>query len=343
VIASKDREEKLTNFVDVKQLGTAVTPPSPTSPTPPQVNPAVPTQVNPASPKPSQPSIVAGVHAAARTNPKLTKYAERTKSTHDITSPWFRCLIHGEIDSWKTTTAHLFGTPEQTRTILVRGEDQLEPIIKKGYKFLQVNDGAEFVDVLANCDLIWPDWAKHPEPVLIIDDLSRAKDYVVTSSKTYSTDSGEVKEYKDMRKVYGTALAEFDSVFTIANKKPMHIILIATSKVVEGKISLEETVSPDLSQAIGTFVMSDYSFIFFLNKKNPYQTRLLTAMTNEAITEYDEKQKKNVTYQRYYFARHKIPVELAGKGFIKLYEPADLRAVWEKIKSANTQVKEAAK
>lgn len=306
---------------------TAIVPPKP----------AVPATIapRPATPQPLTASVNAAV---AKTSPLVSRLAARTKSTFDLESPWLRCLIHGEIDSWKSTTAAHFGKPEQTRIILTRGEDQLQPIINEGYKYLKVNDGEEFSEALSHCDAIWPDWAKHPEPVLIVDDLTRAKDFVVSASKTYEKD-GKLVEYKDMRKVYGQALSEFDSVFTLANRKPIHIILIATSKVVEGKISLEETVAPDLSQGIGNFVMSDYSYIFFLNKKKPYTTRMLTQMDAEAVTEYDEQQKKTVTYQRYYFARHKIPHELVGKGLIKPYEPADLRAVWERVKAAKGQRK----
>ena len=300
-----------------------------------QVNPAVPTQV----PKVPQPSIVSGVVAAnARVSPLVKKLQERTKSTYDLDNPWGRFLLHGEIDSLKTFTAHHFGTPEQTRTILTRGEDQMITVANEGYKYVQVNNGDEFTEALSYCDHIWPDWIKHPEPVLVVDDLTRAKDFVVSASKTYEKD-GQVYEYKDMRKVYGEALASFDTMFMAVNRKPIHIVLVATSKVVEGKISLEETVAPDLSQAIGNLVMADYSYIFYLDKKRPPASRMLTAMNSEAITEYDEKQKKTVTYQRYYFARHKIPSELAGKGIIKLYEPADLRAVWNKVKAAKTQRK----
>ena len=265
----------------------------------------------------------------------MAKLAARTKSTLDIVSPWARVLLHGEIDSLKTTTAHKFGSPEQTRTILTRGEDQMWPVVKEGYRFVKVDNGKEFSEALSYCDQIWPDWAKHPEPVLIIDDITRGKDFVVSESKYYEKD-GQIKEYQDLRKVYGEALAEFDTIFTLANKKPIHIILVATSKVSQGKISLEETVVPDLPQGIGNFIMSDYSYIFFLNKKKPPESRMLTSMDKEAVTEYDEKQKKDVTYQRYYFARHKIPSDLANKGYIKLYEPADLKAIWNKIKSARS-------
>lgn len=293
--------------------------------------------VAPAVPRPA--SVVAQVNAAnARVSPMVSKLAARTRSTFDINSPWARVLIHGEIDSLKTTVAHHFGTPEQCRTILTRGEDQMAPVVNEGYKFVQVNTGEEFAEALSHCDAIWPDWAKHPEPVLIVDDMTRAKDFIVTSSRTYEKD-GRVMEYKDTRKVYGEALATFDSIFTLANRKPIHIILVSTSKVVEGKISLEETVMPDLSQGIGNFIMSDYSYIFFLDKKRPPSARMLTSLNNEAVTEYDEQQRKQVTYQRYYFARHKIPAELVGKGIIKQYEPADLRAVWEKVKAAKIQRK----
>jgi len=299
--------------------------------TPVAPKPAVPTQVP--QQKPPQPLTQAVNNANARLSPLVGKLAARTRSTHDLESPWFRCLIHGEIDSWKTTTACKFGTPEQVRIILTRGEDQLLPVVNQGYKYVKVNDASEFTEALTYCDNIWPDWAKHPEPVLVIDDITRAKDYVVSASKTYEA-GGQIKEYKDNRKIFGVAMGEFDSMFSIANRKPIHIIMTALSKVVEGKISLEETVAPDLSQGIGNLVMSDYSFIFFLNKKKPFATRLLTAMDSESVTEYDEQQKKTVSYQRYYFARHKMPHELVGKGILKLYEPADLRAIWEKVKAA---------
>jgi len=290
----------------------------------------------PATPKPA--SLVSQVNQAnARVSPMVTKLASRTRSTFDINSPWARILIHGEIDSWKTTTACNFGTPEQTRIILTRGEDQLLPIINKGYQFVKVNDAQEFTEALSHCDSVWPDWAKLPEPVLIVDDITRAKDYVVSASKFYEA-GGQVKEYKDNRKVFGVAMGEFDAMFSLANRKPIHIILTALSKVVEGKISLEETVSPDLSQGIGNLVMSDYSFIFFLNKKKPFATRMLTEMDSEAVTEYSETAKSNITYQRYYFARSKVPAELVGK-VLKKNEPADLRGIWERVKAARTQRK----
>ena len=296
-----------------------------------QVNPAVPGQVKPAVPRPA--SLVTQVGAAvARVSPMVSKLAARTRSTFDINSPWARILIHGEIDSWKTTTAAHFGTPEQTRIILTRGEDQLLPIINEGYQYVKVNDAAEFTEALSHCDHVWPDWAKHPEPVLILDDLSRAKDYVVAASKFYEA-GGQMKEYKDTRKIFGVAMGEFDAMFSLANRKPIHIIVTALSKVVEGKISLEETVMPDLSQGIGNLIMSDYSFIFFLNKKKPFATRLLTEMDSEAVTEFSETAKTNITYQRYYFARSKVPAEMVGK-VIKRYEPANLRDVWNRVLAA---------
>lgn len=295
----------------------------------------------PAVPRPAVP-LTAQVNAAnARVSPMVSKLAARTRSTFDINSPWARILIHGEIDSWKTTTAAHFGTPEQTRIILTRGEDQLLPIINEGYQYVKVNDAAEFTEALSHCDHVWPDWAKHPEPVLVLDDLSRAKDYVVAASKFYEA-GGQMKEYKDTRKIFGVAMGEFDAMFSLANRKPIHIIVTALSKVVEGKISLEETVMPDLSQGIGNLIMSDYSFIFFLNKKKPFASRLLTDMDSEAVTEYSETAKTNITYQRYYFARSKVPNEMVGK-IIKKYEPANLRDVWNRVIAARKPQTQVAK
>jgi len=263
-----------------------------------------------------------------------TKYASRTKDTSTIESPWMRCLLHGEIDSLKTTTAALFGTPEQTRIILTREEDQLLPIINRGYKFLQSTNGAELTEMMAYCDQIWPDWAKHPEPYLVIDDMTKGNALVFEDSDT--DDKGNA--VKDIRRRYGITMESIAPAFNAVNRKSIHICLTALSKVAEGKITKEENVIPDLPPSIGNFIMSDYSFIFFLNRQRPVASRMLTRMDFMAITEYDEKAKKDVTYRRYFFARNKVPSEVAETA-LQQYEPANLRAVWDKVKAARKVAK----
>lgn len=281
-----------------------------------------------------KPSITAGVVAAnAKVSPFVVQLRTRTKSTKDLVSPWFRLLLHGEIDSKKTTTAAHFGSPEQTRIILTRGEDQLAPIRSEGYQYLAVENANEFTEAMKYCGQIWPEWAKHPEPVLIVDDLTRGKDYVLKDSSTYVTGSGEEKEFKDNRKIHVGALQSMDAVFSVVNRKPMHVILIATSKVRENNITQEESIFPDLPPAMSNLIMSDYSFIFFINKKKPTNACLLTSKDFESVTEYDEGQKKNVTHQRFFFARHKLPWELESKGVLRQYENLDLRGIWNRIKT----------
>lgn len=279
-------------------------------------------------------SIAAGVVAAnAKLSPFVAGLKTRTKNTKDLSSPWFRLLLHGEIDSKKTTTAAHFGTPEQTRIILTRGEDQLAPIRDEGYQYLAVENADEFTEAMKYCGQIWPDWAKHPEPVLIVDDLTQAKNFVLKDSATWVDAKGEEREHKDNRKMHVAALNSMDAVFSVVNRKPMHVILIATSKVRENNITQEESIFPNLPPAMSDLIMADYSFIFFINKKKPANACLLTSKDFESVTEYDETQKKNVTFQRFFFARHKIPWQLEGKGVLRQYEPLDLRDIWRRIKT----------
>jgi hypothetical protein len=287
------------------------------------------TPVKPTTPQ----SIFSQVSTAnARQSPLVKKLAERTQSTKDILSPWMRLLLHGEIDSKKTVTASRFSSPENTRIILTRGEDQLLPIKSLGIQYVKVENASEFIEAMAYCDTIWPDWAKLPEPYLIIDDISKGKDMVLKDNETFTSGTGEVREHKDPRKMHVAALKEMDSVFTTLNRKPIHITLVALSKIRENAITQEESIFPDLPPAMSNLIMSDYSYIYYINKKKPNNACLLTGKDFESITEYDENQKKNVTFQRFMFARHKLPVELEGKGIIRPYEPLDLRAIWERIK-----------
>lgn len=274
------------------------------------------------------------VKRSASMNPLIAKLQKRVKTTDQITSPWFRCLLHGEIDSRKTSTAAAFGGPENTRIILTRGEDQLIPLTRKKYTYLEVDNGTEFRNAAIHCDQLWPEWAALEEPVLVIDDLARAKDYIVRDNETWIDNNGNVKEHKDPRKIYGAAASDMDSIFTVINDKPMHIVLVCTSRIRENDLTQDETIFPDLTPAMANRIMSDYSYIFYINKKKPWAQCLLTGKDTESVTYYDEKKKSDITYQRVFFARHKISTEdaTAQVPTLKLYEPLDLRSIWDRVK-----------
>lgn len=266
-------------------------------------------------------------------SPLIAKLQKRVKTTDQITSPWFRCLLHGEIDSRKTSTAAAFGGVERTRIILTRGEDQMIPLRKNKYTFLEVDNSNEFMSAAMHCDQIWPDWYAGPEPVLVLDDLARAKDYVVKDNETFVDGQGNVKEHKDPRKVYGAAAQDMDTVFTVINDKPMHIVLVCTSRIRENELTQDETIFPDLTPSMANRIMSDYSYIFYINKKKPWDRCLLTSRDSESVTYYDEKKKSEITYQRVFFARNKVAVEDAiTNPILKLYEPLDLRSIWDRVK-----------
>ena len=275
------------------------------------------------------------LHANAKLSPAVAKLQARSKTTDQITNPYFRCLIHGEIDSRKTTTAISFSTPELTRVILTRGEDQLLPFRKQKYRFLEVNNATEFTNACTYCDQIWPDWAQLPDRVLVVDDIARAKDYLVKDNETYVV-GGEVREHKDARKIYGAANKAMDEAFTVMNEKPMHLILVSTSKISENELTQDETIFPDLSPGMRNIVLSDCSYIFYINKKKPWDRCLLTTKDTEQVSYYDEKLKREIGYQRVFFARNKMAIEDAqmkgAQQVLQQYEPLDLGSIWARVK-----------
>lgn len=266
-------------------------------------------------------SLAQQVNAAIAVTVPKPKGMPPVKSSDEVVSPWLRLCIYGDIDSKKTTTAAHFASPEDTRIILTRGEDQIIPIKKLKIPFQLCRDIADFrYAALYPEQIFGEEWASRPNRTLIFDDITKAKEFALDDS-----DTGQ-----NNMMVYRDATKDIASVFKSVFSKPQHVIAIALASSYENDVTHEENLTPDLPPAMRRMLMADFSFVFFINKAKQ------TFYTQEARQSWqgmDEKMRPKVC-SRTIFARHKLPMELEGKGIIKPEEPLDIAAIWKKVQEA---------
>lgn len=267
-----------------------------------------------------------------------------SKSTNDIVSPWLRCCLYGELDSWKTVTAAEFGSPDDVRIIFTRGEDQLRGLTGKDYKYVVCEDtrGADgklessavqkFRHAIMYPESLWPEWANRPNRVIVIDDLTKGKDLLLEDNET--DENG--RERRDMRMVHREAKTDMGDLMRSLMSKPLHVIMVAMAQIYKNDVSQEETVTPDIPPAMSRLLMADASFIFFLDRA---KRMMLTTSKRETYRKKDDKGVEQ-TFTRSILARHKLPKHLEPNpaaqksGLLAEYEPISLAAIWTKIQSA---------
>jgi len=267
--------------------------------------------------------------AGAKTlSPALMKQIEAQKfNTSEIINPYFRCFLYGDIDSGKTTAAAKFDTPEKVRIIVTRQIEQLLPLKKKGYKAFHANTVTLFRTAVMYPEVIWPEWANIEDRTLVIDDMTQAKDII--NDDNSSTDEGV--EIKDIRRISKGAKDDMRELIQLsALSKPMNLIITALERSWE--VGKEIKISPDLPPSMAGMINADFEFVFNIVKENATTRTLITETARESFTKKDDKG-KDVPYQLVRFARNKIPEEWVGRGIIRPREPADLRAVWDRIKN----------
>lgn len=248
-------------------------------------------------------------------------------STKTIISPWLRGCIYGETDSWKSTTAAKFGSPEDVRIILTREESQLLPLRDYGYQYAHCKNYSRFqYAMLYPEQLFGAEWAARSNRVVIVDDITRAKEFIVEANET----NEEGKELRDNRMVHREAKADMSQMVMSLQSKPLHIVFIALAKIYENKFTHKETVSPDLPPAMLGMLTADWDFIFYSDKERKL---LLTGNRVETYQAKNEKGKVE-SYTRTVFAKHKLPRDLEGKGVLQEYEKHDLQSLWARIQTA---------
>lgn len=287
----------------------------------PQTGSAQPASSN--APRPAAPpaAIIGGVNKAMAVKAPVPAGLS-VRSTVDIMAPWMRGCLYGETDAWKSTTAARFGSPDDVRIILTRQESQLLPIRDLGYKYAHCNDIVKFRYAMQYPEqLFGPEWAARENRVVVVDDVTAAKDMIVESNET--DEAG--KELRDNRMVHREAKADMSLLVGSLQAKPLHIIFIALAKIYENKFTHQETVSPDLPPAMLNQLSADWDFIFFSDK---IKKMLLTRNKVETYQSKNEKGKVE-SYTRTIFAKNKLP--LSQKDSLAEYEQHDLGVIWKKI------------
>lgn len=256
--------------------------------------------------------------------PTLPKNIEAKKSnTKDLKSGWMHALIYGETDARKTSTAAHFDKPERTRIILTRRPEQLIPLANENYDYLLVESANDLRYAMQYPEKVWPDWALLPDRTLVLDDVTRAKDMLLEDNEV--GESG--RELKDMRQVHRGAKDDMQDLLSAVLHKPMHFVCVALAQVYQNNITREEMITPDIPPAMNRMVTTEFEFCFYINKQK------WQFLTKNETTVYQAKNDKNVleTHVRTTFAKHKLP--LGQENTIKLYEPMDLRAIWERVRN----------
>lgn len=263
-------------------------------------------------------SITSGVSqaSAAKIPPNVLDKLQKQKfNTNDIISPWFRCILYGDIDVGKTVTAARFDTPEKVRIIMTRQKEQTLSLQGENYQCFHAENSEMLRYVMLYPEVIWPEWAKIPDKTLVLDDITQAADMAVDDNDSPDTRKSFKGAKDDLRELIQLGVL----------RKPMNFIMVALERSTE--IGAEIRIGPNLSPSIASMMNADFEFVFNLVPGR----NVLTTSNRQAFIKKDENN-KDKTFSLVRFARHKIPVSMQNKGLIKPAEPADLRLIWERVR-----------
>jgi len=241
-------------------------------------------------------------------------------NTKELNSSYFRGCIYSEYGARKTTTAALFGTPENTRIIMTRHKEQLMPLKNMGYEYVLVENARHLNFALTYPEQLWPDWAERDDRVLIFDVASEGENMWLDD--VAEDKSGFGNDYKE-------AKGELRTCLTSALRKPMHLIIVALAKSRPNPLTGEERIGPSLSPSLLGVLLTDVNYVFYIDPKT------WQFITNREATTFKGKDDKGrgKNFIREIFAKRKLPIELEDMSppLLSVREPLDLRAIWDKV------------
>lgn len=278
----------------------------------------------PHRPLPPTTGLRTNLQASIASSPSSIPKSLKKGNTNELTDQsFFRAVLYSETSARKTTTAAHFSSPEQTRIILTRSEDQMTPLEGEGYQYAYAPDATSLSYIMKNPHLYWPEWAALPDPnkekTLIVDDLSKAALILIESNSTG----------KDKRQAYSGALSDLDSLVSPLTMKPYNLILISLAKVRENQISGEEQVGPDLSPSLMNYITAEFAAVLYIQPKN---FKMLSDRSIFTVIGTDPVTGKDKPFTRTIFAKHKLPFRYAAKNIIRKEEDADLKKFWQRIR-----------
>jgi len=283
------------------------------------------------------PKTVAQLVKAAAPPAPVAKVPPRPKgiisgNTRDLESGFFRFVLYSETNATKTTTAARFDEPKYVRIIGTRHPEQMVTLKKLGYNYAVAQNAEQLVWLLKYPEAEWPDWGAMPDPerrrTLILDDGTEAVNMLLDSN-----------EHTNQMKTYGNAGKELREVL-LKNTlwKPYNFGLTALAKSKDSpRAPDEEIYGPWLPPAMLEMIMSDFEFVFYIDKK---KLKLITQDT-EFTYQYegpggpkDMRSKKRTVY-----GKTKIDFLDIGKGVLEKEENLDLAAIWKKVRMSQGSVK----
>lgn len=284
------------------------------------------------APKPATPQpvpLAQQVNKAMGAQVSIPKGLEVDTDTGQLDQIWMRAMIYGETNAKKTTVSAKFGSPEDVRIILTRGEDQLLPLVpepgKPAYKYRYCDTAEKIKFAMMYPERLWPDWATRPNRILVIDDITKGKD-ILLDFHEYN----EKGTKQNNMMVHREAKTDMADLVKVMFGKPMHIIMVAFASIYENPVTHEENVGPDIPPSMMRMLTADFTFVFYIDKaKNMFRTDDY----REVYEDVDESMKRK-TFTRIITAKHKIPAFLAGKNIVNPLEPLDLQKIWLKIQAA---------
>jgi hypothetical protein len=250
----------------------------------------------------------------------------------DSVSNYFRCMIYGPTNSFKTTTAAKFGGPERTLIISTRDPEQVRiPLRGLGFKpIVLAHDSDAFLSCLqfpekAAEAIGFPEWKDRDDRVLMVDDWTEGASLLVDDNST----NDEGREIKNGMKIYGEVKKDVREVLNALKLKEKRMHLVFTALVADNDWALW----PDMAKGARNGINAAFDYVFYMDAE---MKKMKT--TDGFGVPYQAKDAlgKDVTRLRKGFAKYKIPSSMVGQQppVIAKEEPMDLKAVWEKVVAA---------
>lgn len=272
-------------------------------------------------------TITAGVTAAIG-----EKVPKGVWKTGDDVPDYFHVMLYGETNSYRTTTAAMFGGSDRTLIVSTRAPEQVKiPLRGLGFRGpVLVEDADALIWAIQSPEKAaefvgFPEWKDQPDRVLMFDDMTEGLALLVDDNSV--RDDG--REVKDGRQIYGATKADIRAAVNALKRKQMHIVYTALAA------ESETAIYPDMSTGSRKILLADLEYVFYMKAEK----RVMRTFRDNVGYVTKDQFGKDIARSRQLFAKHKVPKEYLDRRaknpslpkLIEDEEPMDLAVVWAKI------------
>lgn len=268
-------------------------------------------------------NIAAQVNAAVNKN--VPKGISAIGMDDDVPD-FLHCMLYGDTNSRRTTTAALFGGPERTLIISTRAPEQVRiPLRGLGFKgFVSADDSDALLWAIQSPEKAadvagFPEWKDRGDRVLVIDDMTEGAALLVDDNSV--RDDG--REVKDGRQIYGATKQDVRAAINALQRKKMHVVFTALAG------ESDTAIYPEMSSGSRKIILAGLEYVFYMK---PGTWKMRTQPDNAGYIKKDQFG-KDVAATRAVFAKCKIPQKYAGRtpSAVLADEEMNLAKVWEKV------------